>query len=297
MHEKLKHLLVGKENKYPRHLEESYPRVFEKIMELWGTPYLEAHLNDLMIADRPDRQGFPPEVMSELLFLSMLHDDMLARRAAESGDPWSNEETRRGLEEEHIEYSPHGLFRALESGNERAFDLFMHAGVDLEQKNAVGWTPLMIASFMGNEKIAARLLKAGASVTAHDNRGYTPLHWAAYQGFSLVIQALLDKGAPVNAKSEKGLSPLLQAAARGHDEAVRLLLSKGAFVNDADDEGWTPLHKAVANQHAAVVRLLMIAHADPSLAHQSGVTAFDLAKQKKNAEIFSLLASPPDEVQ
>jgi len=294
MNPTLQHILKGKEDKYPHNLEDRFGRVFAKIMELWGTTQLDPYLSELMIADKEGRQGFPPEVMSELIFLSMFHDEYLARKIENGGDIWANEEVRRGLEEEHIEYSQQGFFRALDIGNERAVKLFLDVGVDLEQKNAMGWTPLMVASFMGSEKFATLLVNAGANANVRDSRGYSPLHWAAYQGFLGVTELLVRKGAFVNVKSEKGLTPLLQAAARGHTEIVQFLLANKAAVNDADDEGWTPLHKAVANGHLEVVKLLMAAHADPRSQHQSGMTPIDIARQKKNSEILQVLLSPPE---
>lgn len=287
----LQTLLKDREHKYPHNLEDNFARVFTKIMALWGTPQFDPFLSGLFIDDSHGvRQGFPPAVMAEIFFLGTLHDEAMKARAEEkSDDVWANEKVRHGLDEEHIEYSLVGFFRSLEAGNMRAVQLFIEAGVDLEQKNAVGWTALMVASFMGSEQAALLLTTAGANVNARDKRGYAPLHWASYQGFAQVTELLVQKGAFVNVRSDKGLMPLLQAAARGHTDIVRFLISKGAAVNDADDEGWTPLHKAVANGYKAVVDLLMEAHADPYALHESGRTPVDIAKQKKDQEMMRKL--------
>jgi len=287
----LQSLLKDREHKYPHKLEDNFSRVFAKIMALWGTPQLDPFLSELFLDDSHGaRQGFPPEVMAEIFFLSTLHDEaMKALAEEEEGDAWGNEKVRRGLDQEHIEYSPAGFFKSLDAGNMRAVQLFIAAGVDLEQKNSVGWTPLMVASFMGSEQAAMLLTAAGANVNARDNRGYGPLHWASNQGFAQVTELLVQKGAFVNIKSDKGLTPLLQASARGHADIVRFLIAKGAAVNDADDEGWTPLHKAVANGYEAVVDLLMEAHADPHAQHESGLTPVDIAQQKKAPDIMRKL--------
>lgn len=287
----LQKLLKDREHKYPRNLEDNFTRIFAKIMALWGTPQFDPFLNELFLDDsNGGRQGFPPEVMAEIFFLSSLHDEAMKAQEEEKGDNvWANENVKRGLDEEHIEYSPVGFFKSLDAGNMRAVQLFIEAGVDLEQKNAVGWTALMVASFMGSEQAALLLTTAGANVNARDKRGYGPLHWASNQGFAQVTELLVQKGAHVNVKSDKGLTPLLQAAARGHTDIVRFLIAKGAAVNDADDEGWTPLHKAVANGYEAVVDLLMEAHADPYSLHESGRTPVDIAKQKKDPEMMRKL--------
>ena len=53
-------------------LEESYPHLMERVVTLWGEPEVEDFLRKLIVDDRGSRQGFPFEVMSELLVLSAL---------------------------------------------------------------------------------------------------------------------------------------------------------------------------------------------------------------------------------
>lgn len=55
---------------------ESMPRVATQISLLWGTEECDRYLRELLVdTSRDDRQGFPPEIFDELLFLSrLLHD-------------------------------------------------------------------------------------------------------------------------------------------------------------------------------------------------------------------------------
>ncbi len=285
----LEELFKGQEHKYPRNLEAKFSRVMNRIMELWGTPALDDYFTELMIDTKGDRQGFPVEVLAELLTLSMAHDKYIAAQKKSEEDVWGDEAIRAALDEQHIEYSPRGFFSALDSGNTRAIEIFIQAKVNLEQVNANGWTPLMVSSFMGSEKVAKMLIAAGGNVNARDQRGYGPLHWAAYRGFFEISKILVEKGAFVNTKSMAGLTPLIQAASCGHKKIVQFLILKNALVNEADEEGWTPLHKAVANGHEDVVAVLMAAHADPEIPHNSGLTAIKMARQKNNQAIIRLL--------
>jgi hypothetical protein len=50
-----------------------YPRIAERIGILWGTPQLDAYLDQLLIDDRGNRQGFPPPVVAALLEISGQH--------------------------------------------------------------------------------------------------------------------------------------------------------------------------------------------------------------------------------
>lgn len=285
----LRTLLEADEEHYPSNLEAKFKRILDKIVELWGTTMLDNYFEDLLIDKRGGRQGFPSDVMRDIFYLHTLHERAMRARKTGPEDVWSNETIKRGLEAEGFEFTPRGFFRAIELGNQRAFELFMQAGVDIDMRNDVGWTPLMVSAFMGSEASAKMVLEAGADVHARDNLGYGPMHWAAYQGYPAVIELLIAKGGDVNVKSDKGLTPLLQAAARGHAETVKLLIKRGAFVNQPDKEGWIPLHKAVANGHLETVKLLLSAGADCNARHASGVTAVDIALQKERPEIIEAL--------
>jgi len=51
-------------------LEQSYPHLMERVLTLWGEPELLPFLRKLIVDERGGRQGFPFEVMSELLILA-----------------------------------------------------------------------------------------------------------------------------------------------------------------------------------------------------------------------------------
>lgn len=291
MHPVLAPLLQGREERYPHLTETKFPRIFDEIMARWGRDELDDYFTSLFLSDRPGRQGFPPEVLREISFLQDLHKEAMQAAAAE--DAWSNEETRRGLQQEGIEYSRAGFFRAVELGNETAMRLFLEAGVDVDLKNRAGWTPLMVAIFSSSESAANFLLDAGAKTDVQDARGYGPLHWAAYRGFESVTRRLLQAGVPPDLKSHAGITPLLQAAAMGHTGVAAALIGCGARASEPDNEGWTPLHKAVANGFAEISELLLKAGADPEARHAGGVTPADIARQKQRADILALVCRQP----
>jgi ankyrin repeat protein len=288
MHPVLVPLLKGREDRYPHLLEKNYARVFNEVMALWGKEELEQYFSNLFLADRPDRQGFPLEVLREINFLHDLHQEFM-RTGPSQEDVWGNESVRRGLEAEHVEYSEAGFFRAVESGNESAIRLFLQAGVDINLRNKAGWTPLMVATFSSNEHAANMLLDVGAKADVQDRHGYGPLHWSAYRGFAGVTRRLLDAGVSADLRSHAGVTPLLQAAAMGRIQAAMVLLKRGAHVSEPDDEGWTPLHKAVANGYADMVELLIKSGADPTARHASGATPASIAQQKQNPAIIALV--------
>ena len=57
----------------PSALESQYPRLLVRMIEGWSRPEFEREINGLIMDDRGDRHGFPPEVMDELWFLNEIH--------------------------------------------------------------------------------------------------------------------------------------------------------------------------------------------------------------------------------
>jgi hypothetical protein len=58
---------------YQSALEEKFPHIADKICRAWGRPELDQLVGQLSFDVRGDRAGFPADVMSELLFLGLLH--------------------------------------------------------------------------------------------------------------------------------------------------------------------------------------------------------------------------------
>ena len=78
---------------YPRQTEQRFPRILAKLVELWGKPQASAYLNGLVFSDdRPNREGFPVEVASELFKLSMIHGALQLPKNPSPDGGWSNAE-------------------------------------------------------------------------------------------------------------------------------------------------------------------------------------------------------------
>ena len=83
MNEKVLQILNGNASLYPHAIEQQFPRVFAKILELWDTPALEPYFFELMMDTRNgQRKGFPREVASEILRLSLIYEGILTRLLA-----------------------------------------------------------------------------------------------------------------------------------------------------------------------------------------------------------------------
>ena len=288
---KMAAILQKMPERYPFALEQKYERILNKITDLWDTPEIDDYFADLLMDERGDRQGFPQEVAREIVTLSKTHEMLKQQAVSEGSDPWEQEQAKKRLSEQGINFQVQYFMTILERGDQATAELFIKGGINVNHVGENGWTPLMIATFNGNENIAKLLIEKGANIHIQDTAGYAPIHWAAFNGFNEVTAILLKKGVNPDTTNRYGWTPLMQAAARGHVEIVQMLLKKGVVTNRCDEEGWTPLHKATANGHLAVIKLLMDAGADCHAAHRDGATPLSLAKEKNKAEILKIFLS------
>jgi ankyrin repeat protein len=119
-----------------------------------------------------------------------------------------------------------GLYLALREGSGKVVDtLLAHPETRIDEPNASGETPVMMAALRGNVDSTKRLLDRGAQI---NRKGWTPLHYAACSTEPRLLQLLLDRGADIEAASPNRTPPLMMAARYGTDDLTLLLLKHGA---------------------------------------------------------------------
>ena len=183
--------------------------------------------------------------------------------------------------------------------------LVAEAGVDVNQPDGRGLSPLMNAMIKDDRALIDLLLANGADPNVYDANGVGPVHYAAQKNDYVLLRQLRDLGADLGALSsrgrsplhilaaqgvtpelvalfkigdvdpdpvdEAGLTPLHYAAAQTSPESVAALVVLGGEVNLADDVGDTPLHYALRyNPDPLVVRALLRVGADPNLPTGTG---------------------------
>lgn len=293
LNERVLQRLNGEERYYPHLLEQQFPRVLHRIIDLWDSPDIEHYFQELMVDSRGGaRQGFPTAVASEIFALYNFYSSQHQHPEAHA-NVWETipELKEHELRELGYTYSRESFASAVEAGNASAVKVFLSCGVDVDARDEREWTPLMISSFNGHEDMAALLVRCGARIQAQDRNGYTPLHWAAFNGFLSVVELLLAKGARIDAPSQFGWTALMQAATRGHAQVVATLLARGADPDNKTQDGWVALHKAAANGHSEVVLLLLEKGANRAIAYPDGSTALSLAEKNHHTQIVRILNS------
>jgi ankyrin repeat protein len=126
-------------------------------------------------------------------------------------------------------------------------------GAQVNRKNALGLTPLMVAAGRGCIQMVELLLTAGADLHLLDSRvGSSALHKAAQSGVSEIALLLLRHGAFIDLQTALiGHTALMDAVWMKHLEMTRLLLSQGANVNLRNHYGATVFDFVATGNSAA----------------------------------------------
>ena len=71
-------------------IHESFPRIGNALEVFWSEPEFSPYINKLVSVDRPDRQGFPFEIVVALTELQILHDELFPHLRVEDPENWSS---------------------------------------------------------------------------------------------------------------------------------------------------------------------------------------------------------------
>jgi ankyrin repeat protein len=206
----------------------------------------------------------------------------------------------------------HGADPKLRSSDRDTTPPKLMAGTPAAPISRGGLTALVFAARQGSIESATALIDAGADINQGDADGNNPLLIAILNNHDELAQILIDKGADVNAVNKDGRSPLFTAV-DAHDvdwsdrplvketdkvssfDVIKSLIDHKANVNvqltavsiikkaaqDSADRtlsiGATPFMRAARSGDVELMRLLLDHGADPKLANKDGVTALIVA--------------------
>ena len=132
-------------------------------------------------------------------------------------------------------------------------------GAQVDERDAEGRTPLMVAAAFDSRAVADVLLARGADPLARDAvDGNTSLDFAAMAGHANFVSLLKAHGAPVDGRATRnGETPLHYAAFYGRRKVIGVLVESGADIDAADYSGVRPLQYARRRLQGLAVELLL----------------------------------------
>jgi ankyrin repeat protein len=212
------------------------------------------------------------------------------------------------------------LHLACLNGHPEIVEVLLDHGADIESRDGVQRTPLILTAESKSLRVAEVLIDRGAEINAVAIRGYTALLWGARNEFEEYVDLLIAREALIATESlpqafqwavlggmeglleyavERGCNVeefkqrepdlILLAAAGGSAEIVKLLVRYGFEPTQLDQDGWTTLQYATSAGHANVIEYLLGLGLDINARNLKGESAFNLATLKGFNEIAESL--------
>lgn len=199
------------------------------------------------------------------------------------------------------------LFHLL--GDKKIVEKFLFLNPDVNKKNKLGITPLMMFIALKNREGAKILLEKAnnVDVNSRDNNGCNAYHVAFFCDGCEIIKSLLEKGLDINYVDKWGNTPLVMAIDIGNIEIVQLLVNWHVDVNKpaeryfnfdkedahlkfSDKEYLPPLILAINRYNPEIVKILIEAGADTNIIIRENFNPLIIAINfASNIEIIQLL--------
>lgn len=130
---------------------------------------------------------------------------------------------RDPIREQNVELAQQLIFSAEEGNLDAIQSLLAVDGIDVNGRDAYGYTPLILAADRGHTEVVQALLDfEGVDVNAAYVYGDTALIRASIEGYTPIARALISsKVINVNAVGRDGDTALTCAARAGHTEIVQ----------------------------------------------------------------------------
>eukprot|EP00752_Nemacystus_decipiens_P009720 g8680.t1 len=161
------------------------------------------------------------------------------------------------------------LHFAAQQNQVAAIHLLVAEGAGINDEDAKGYTPLLLATVENHAPAVQALCALGADVSLRvktnfcfERDDFAALDLAAYYGWTDIMEVLIQHGSDVNALSWKGYHALHKAAEGNEVGAIDILVDAGATIHGTFGFD-SPLHMAVDGKAIQAIRALVRYGADP----------------------------------
>lgn len=152
-------------------------------------------------------------------------------------------------------------------------------------------TALMNAVNNNDSSKVKDLIAQGVNINEADASGDSPLIMAAYKGYTEIVRLLLEAGADVTVVDPGMKATALHAAAyAGRTEAAKLLIEYGIDIDkQGPNNGYTALHDAVWQNNIDTARVIIDGGANLNIKSHSGQTPLEFAQSRNHREIAAMI--------
>lgn len=185
------------------------------------------------------------------------------------------------------------IHHAVVSGKDAILEWTLTLGLNIDQADDLGYTPLALAVERENREAVIRLKNAYAEgdikTKIHE---YAPIHLAVLTGKGDFVQWLLEQptGFYFEDRCKLQMTPFALAVSKGYKECAIALLNEGASTDVVDVAGRRILHHAVASKSLDVVRwALTLNDCGRNVQDGQGYTPLLLAAEQGSLEIARCL--------
>ncbi|XP_046330941.2 ankyrin repeat domain-containing protein 17-like isoform X1 [Haliotis rufescens] len=165
--------------------------------------------------------------------------------------------------------------------------------VDINRRDDIGKTPLIVAAWKGRRGVFGLLVSRGADASLQDANSNNILHWASHGGNVDMVQCVISRRlVDINSRGNHGYSPVMMAAERGHKEVVTLLAQEGCDMSHVTNGGNNILHVTCTGGDVTMVKCLLLMNiVDINSRGTNERTATMMAVLKGHSAVFELLVS------
>jgi uncharacterized protein len=187
------------------------------------------------------------------------------------------------------------LLQATQRGDRRAVLKLLQRGADINVRDELGRTPVMIATYQHHTEMVRAFIQAGADINIRDTTKENLLLHAGAEGWLDMLKLAIEAHADTSLTNRFGGISIIPASERGHVEVVQELLTRTDInVNHVNNLGWTALLEAIllsdgGKAHQRIVQLLIEHGADVNLSDKNGVTPLQHARTRGFTEIERML--------
>ncbi|XP_071136771.1 ankyrin-1-like isoform X2 [Mytilus edulis] len=165
----------------------------------------------------------------------------------------------------------------------------LHHGVDVNQCNCDGMSPLFGSVLEGHSRVVQLLLDNNADIDKCITNGASPLFVACQNNHIETVKILLDNNADIEQRRDDGASSLFVACENNHIETVKILLDNNADIDQRRDDGASSLFVACQNNYIETVKILLDNNADIEQRRDDGASSLFVACQNNYIETVKIL--------